>query len=402
MALIILADYWAKRRGGKVIGLVVDHGLRLGSDKEAECVKAILNKLGIEVHILCWSGDKPKSNIQALAREARYRLLTDWCKENRLFNLLLGHTKDDQAETIYSRLRRGSGVDGLSAMSAVTSVKYVRVLRPLLGIERVHIQDYLVKLGIDWINDPSNENEKFERVKIRKFLNHDKLFKKRLADTAAHMGRVRTLLENFTMQLILDCIAVDAIGYATIDLIRFKNYTEEEQLRAVARVLSVIGGKNYKPRLRSLSRLLAFMVDADFRGVITLHSCKVIIKCGVVLILRERSKSSLNIPLSETLYWDGRFTIEADIINIHNIAKGVVYVDYLTESEWGKVRSKVGKTNILSSIIYTLPALKLGNKVVAIPQLKFYDIPIKKYVRISFKPRQSLSMMNFNYVVNSS
>jgi tRNA(Ile)-lysidine synthase len=394
MALVDLANRWANRTNGKVVALIVDHGLRSESAKESEQVKSSLEKMGIESHILCWVGVKPLSNIQAKAREARSRLLTDWCKKNKFLHLLLGHTMDDQSETLYIRLKRGSGVDGLSAMSRVIKVNQVRILRPLLGLRRVDLQEYLIKSKIEWINDPSNENERFERVKVRSFLNEDELFKLRLANTASHMGRARAGLEAAAMQLIIESVRIDALGFAVIDLVKFANFGEEEQLRALVRVLSVIGGKEYKPRFESLTRLISVLQMEGSGKSMTLHYCRVINKGDIALVVKEKSKDDLRIPLSASLCWDGRFVIEANIEEISSRIKEEVYVDFLTEEEWGGIKKVVGKKNIPSHAIYTLPALKISKKVVAVPQIKFYDVDLEKYVRIWFRPRLSLSGIN--------
>ncbi|MBM4438672.1 MAG: tRNA lysidine(34) synthetase TilS, partial [Actinobacteria bacterium] len=116
LALTLLADEWARRTGRSIAALTVDHGLRPDSAAEASQVGAWLAAARIRHEVLRWEGQKPRSGIHAAAREARYRMLTSWCRENDVRDLLLAHHRDDQSETFLMRLARGSGPDGLAAM----------------------------------------------------------------------------------------------------------------------------------------------------------------------------------------------------------------------------------------------------------------------------------------------
>ncbi|MDP1966000.1 MAG: tRNA lysidine(34) synthetase TilS, partial [Reyranella sp.] len=116
LALALLAHDWARVRGGAIVALIVDHGLRSGSDGEAASTRDLLAGLGIEAGVLCWSGAKPQSGLQEAARTARYRLLSDECRRRGILHLLLAHHADDQEETVTMRAARGSGLDGLAGM----------------------------------------------------------------------------------------------------------------------------------------------------------------------------------------------------------------------------------------------------------------------------------------------
>src|SRR5205823_2951019 len=134
MALLLLADRWARQRGGEAWGLTVDHGLRPESAGEARIVAGWLAARGMAHEILVWSGDKPATGIQEAAREARYALLAGWCRAHGILHLLTAHHREDQAETYLIRRRAGSGVDGLAAMSAVRELPGCRIVRPLLSV----------------------------------------------------------------------------------------------------------------------------------------------------------------------------------------------------------------------------------------------------------------------------
>jgi len=142
MALLHLLSAWNKSAENwlDLTALTVDHGLRAESASEAAAVSAWARDLGIEHVTLTWGGKKPSSNIEAAAREARYRLVGEWCFENHVQTFLTAHHFDDQAETFLMRLARGSGVAGLSSLAEERSLGgafgSVRLLRPLLHISK--------------------------------------------------------------------------------------------------------------------------------------------------------------------------------------------------------------------------------------------------------------------------
>jgi tRNA(Ile)-lysidine synthase len=161
----------AKKKPAPIV-LTVDHGLRPDSAKDAKAVLQAAKKLGLEAHLLQWKGAKPKSDIEAAAREARYRLMGEWCAKHKIGALYLAHTLEDQAETFLLRLARGSGLDGLSAMQEVAPFPLpgygeLKLVRPLLSVTRAQLRAYLKKSGLEWRDDPMNEDPRFARVRIR-------------------------------------------------------------------------------------------------------------------------------------------------------------------------------------------------------------------------------------------
>jgi tRNA(Ile)-lysidine synthase len=133
MALAILSHTWATGEGGKIICLTVDHQLRQESDAEARQVKVWLQSQGIEHHTLLWKRTKPLTGgLQATARDARYHLLSQWCKTHRIKHLLTAHHAQDQLETFMMRLAKGSALKGLQGIQAEVPTDYGRLIRPLL------------------------------------------------------------------------------------------------------------------------------------------------------------------------------------------------------------------------------------------------------------------------------
>ncbi len=169
MALALLARDWAGARGRKLTALTVDHRLRPESADEAAAVAGWMMARGIPHHVLRWR-DRPRGNVQAEARRARYGLLENWCAAEGAGALLLAHHLEDQAETVLLRLGRGSGVYGLAGMSAETAPAWpgapVRA-RPLLGVPKARLAATLSAAGQSWIEDPSNRNPAFARTRVR-------------------------------------------------------------------------------------------------------------------------------------------------------------------------------------------------------------------------------------------
>ena len=170
MALVLLMNVWARTRGGKITALTIDHKLRPESGFEAETVQGWMQRYGIRHQILSWSGAKPKTAIQSQARNIRYQLIDEWCRDNRVLHVLLGHTADDQAETYVMRLFRKSRSAGLAGMSSIRELKHCRLLRPLLSTRRQVLRNFLTHRNQNWLDDPSNNDHRYSRTGARRLI----------------------------------------------------------------------------------------------------------------------------------------------------------------------------------------------------------------------------------------
>jgi tRNA(Ile)-lysidine synthase len=260
----------------------VDHGLRKASGDDARQVVRWAKKAGLKAHILAWRGKKPKSGIEALAREARYQLMGAWMLKHGVGTLFVGHTQDDQAETFLLRLARGSGLDGLSAMRAhapwpVADCDGLSVARPLLGFSRAELRDYLGTHGQDWLDDPMNEDLAFDRVKLRRArvaLEEAGLSAARIAQAASHLARARASLE-----LLTDVVMERAVRFGgrgvLLDPEALAAAPRELGLRALASVLMAVSGQAYRPRFEALERLFDALEKTGARTSATLHGCHI-------------------------------------------------------------------------------------------------------------------------------
>jgi tRNA(Ile)-lysidine synthase len=276
----LLAGFARARKFAPPLVLTVDHSLRPGSARDAKNVVAWAKQAGLEAVILSWRGAKPKTGVEAAAREARYRLMGERLAKRKIGTLFVGHTEDDQAETFLLRLARGSGLDGLSAMQArapwpTSGFPGLVVARPLLGFGRQRLRAYLTALDQPWLDDPMNEDLVFDRVKIRKaraVLAEAGLTAARIALAASHLARARE-----TLEIVTDAVLARAARRmdegVLLETPVLAAAPREVGLRALASVLMAVSGNAYRPRFESLERLYDRIVRGGFRGGATLHGC---------------------------------------------------------------------------------------------------------------------------------
>jgi len=316
LALVLLADRWVRTQGGGIVALTVDHGLRPESAAEAAQVGRWLTARGIRHESLVWSGPYPLGDLQAAARAARYRLLGDWCRRHGRLHLLTAHHRDDQAETLILRLGRGSGLNGLAAMAPIVEDGPVRLLRPLLTVPPARLTATLAAAGQDWIDDPSNRNPLFARVRVRdrKALLADAgLTPERLAQTSQHLGRARVALERAVERALVLAVALHPAGFARVDRGPLATAPDEIRLRALASVIATVGGAEFPPRFDRLERAAAALFGGALGAGRTLGGCRLLPWRGHVLVLREPAAMAPPMALPErggTVSWDRRFVID--------------------------------------------------------------------------------------------
>ncbi len=282
LALCWLLTAWAKQGGlAPPTVLSVDHGLGAGSDDIARKVVETAQQWQLTASVLPWTGPKPRRNLEAAARDARYQLLGDWCLSHGIKGLYVGHTLEDQAETLLLRLGRGSGVDGLCAMSGLSPFPLagyfeLALVRPLLVLARASLRRLLRELGVAWHEDPMNEDPRFSRVRIRQAwptLIAAGLAPERLVLATDHLRRARSALQSTAEAFVADhCRFED--GHAQLDRAALAALPEEIGLRALALVLMRVSGSSYRPRFRRLQALYNSVCSGELGGGRTLMGCR--------------------------------------------------------------------------------------------------------------------------------
>jgi len=406
IALTYFAHEWARANGGQITVLTVDHGLRSDSRSEAERVGGWIKALGITHQILNWQGVKPKSRIQAMARNARYRLMDDWCKDNGVLHLLVAHNQNDQAETYLMRKEHGSGPDGLAAMSQILELSHCRLLRPLLAENTQNLRHFLIIQNAKWVEDPSNQNPIFERVRMRLHIKDEKISCLDVATTAAQFGNSRLRNSRALSALIAFGVQLSPLGFAYVNLSVLTNASSDDIMRLFARVLMTVGGRSYAPSRTQLEFLVGKLLNHSASSV-TGGGCQVIHKRDGFLVARE--KRGLPLPVlvapKETIHWDHRFKMTfGEGLSLSN---GNVFVRALEDQDWAEVKLHIGKSQqkkIKAVIRHSLPALCDDTGVFAVPHFGFFrkDIAVDQgnscdiLAYLSFCPLNSMSDMGFS------
>ncbi len=308
LALAILADRWARRRGGAVCALAVDHRLRPQSAGEIRALQGWLSARAIRLEALIWEGEKPASGIQEKARAARYRLLAGWCRDQGCLNLLTAHHREDQAETHLIRARAHSAADGLAGMSAVRELDGCRLLRPLLGFPKARLLALLEAERQPFITDPSNRDPAFERARLRASGSPADI--ETLSSAIRALGRERIERERMRDALSARAVSLHPAGFAAVDrdlLLAAPRDIAERLLAAVART---IGGGAYPARRGRVARLYEGLAGDAFRGR-TLAGCRIVRWRGRILVMRElaAAEKPLRAAPGASLRWDRRFRV---------------------------------------------------------------------------------------------
>lgn len=356
MALLHLAV----AAGVAVSVATVDHGLRAESAAEAAGVARACAGLGVAHVVLRWQWDGV-GNLQDRARRGRLALLSAWARQAGLSSVALGHTQDDVAETFLMRLARGAGVDGLSAMAARREVGGVTFLRPLLAVSRGELRDWLRARGAAWVEDPSNANDRFARVRVRRSmtgLEAAGVSVASLAAVAAQLAEVREALDAQAAQAAAQVARIEA-GDVLFDAAGFALLPAETRRRLLLAAVMWIASAEYGPRGADMIRLR----DAVAAGkAATLAGVRVTHAKGAVRLTREaRAVAGLVAPAGAV--WDSRWRISG------GDHKGLTLRALGDEGlrccpDWRA--AKVPRASLLAA-----PALWCGDRLVAAPLAGF-------------------------------
>ena len=399
MALLALADRWAAAAGIRLAALTIDHGLRAGSAAEASRVADWCAARRIRHRTLEWRGEKPAAGIQQAAREARYGLMARWCRGHGFAHLMTGHHLGDQAETLLMRLERGSGVAGLAGMSAVALRDGVRIVRPLLAVPRERLAATLAAAGQDWIEDPSNRDRRFARVRIRAAA-------ARLAGggigagdagrVAAALGGLRAARERELAELAARAVAIFPEGYAEVDGEAFRRAPPAAARRLLSAALRTVGGAAHAPRSRRLERLALALEDGRAARRRTLGGCLVEPAKGGFRICREPRaiRAVRDLGGCAAFRWDRRFdvAVAADGAAAPRGAR----IAALGEAGWQAIAAAAGtppRRLPPASALFGLPALWAGGEVVEVPSIGWRRPASGRAPRVSarFRPPAPLA-----------
>ncbi|RAX40071.1 tRNA lysidine(34) synthetase TilS [Rhizobium tropici] len=309
IGLLIALDEQLKSHSRRDITLsaaTIDHGLRAAAADEAREVAALCALRGIPHFTRRWEGEKPATGLMAAAREARYELLADLAEEISGNLIVTAHTMDDQRETMVMRgKRRLAEVDGLGTgiADAMLFDRRIWIVRPFLACRRMDIRPWLKMRGISWLDDPSNADMRYERVRTRMELEADAS-----GSLSGDGGAGRAALSGKAAAWLDDHVTIHANALCVID--RSGLSTDKAVVAyALSYLAAVFGGRTYAPGRAQMQRVLEFVNGAD-PGRRTAGGVVFDLRRDGLYLMREsRNIAPLSLAPGKKGNWDGRFEI---------------------------------------------------------------------------------------------
>lgn len=370
-SLALLVCEWASARGLGVLALVVDHGLRASSAQEAAETVARLRSCGIQGRLLTLEGLQPGPAMAARARIARYEILTRACRDAGAIDLLLGHHAGDQAETVLMRTRAASGPDGLAGMAALVETRDLRLVRPLLSIAPDRLRAVVRASGIGWVEDPSNQDPRALRTRLRHELAlPGTSLAHSLLDSASAHGSDRIKRQRN-----------DALALATNSSLRPEGFALLPPALlpagAMAALIRTVGGAAYPPPPQAIEAVLRQPHAVTLAGTRLMPAGRL---GPGWLLLREAASIGPDHEAADGVVWDGRYRLEAGRAGITDLAGVMV-------SALGAGHAPMRRRSRLpAAVLSTLPVLRRGGRLLAVPHLFWWAEPEWMDVRFRFQP----------------
>ncbi len=275
LALSFLTKIYSIEKSIKAKYIMVDHKLRKNSTKETIFAKKLLQKLKCKLIIVTWKGKKPKNNIQSVAREKRYSLLINKAKKFKINNILLAHHKDDLFENFFIRILRGSGLNGIASFDKRSKEKNINLIRPLLNFSKQDLESLSKHVFKSFIQDPSNENEFFKRIKIRKLLKNlqsEGLDLKKFNLTIQNLKIANESIKSFTKKNLYYNSTINYKNKSILLNKEFFNQPKEIIFRSFTEVIKIVGKKYYPARGKKIVKIINIINEGNFHKT-TLGNC---------------------------------------------------------------------------------------------------------------------------------
>ena len=290
LALAALTKAYSYKKKINFKYVLVDHNIRKNSNLEAKQVKDLLKKSKISLKIIL-NKKKITKNIQGEARNLRYEILSNYCKKNRINTLLTAHNLEDQVETFFIRLSRGSGLKGLSAMKSLSKIKNkVNLYRPLLDVKK----KFLIKISKNvfgkYFKDPSNRNPKYLRTKIRslkKPLEKSGIEYEQIIKSIKNLALSKDTLDRHFKKIFKDIIKKTK-KEILIDFKKFRGLNNEVKIAVINKSINYLKKNYYNLRTKKVNNLIKNIKKSNFKKS-TLGGCIFIIKKGNLCLKVEKT-----------------------------------------------------------------------------------------------------------------
>ena len=264
IALVYIINKWIKSKQGKLSALIFDHRIRSNSEQESYKVRDILIDLNISARILKTKKNKPIKKDMAQARNNRFEGLITFCSKNNIHHLFLGHHFDDNLETYLIRKINGSNFEGLGSMEEITYFKKIQILRPFIKINKNSILSFNKKNKLVFINDPSNKDVNYTRVKVRNFLQNNK-YKKSIKYDFINLKKEMPYYRNMVWKCLMDTLA--EVKPKSIKINRNKLLIFDDLIieKIILLCLKFFSDQNYKSRSSKINLFISEMKKSRFK-----------------------------------------------------------------------------------------------------------------------------------------
>ena len=374
MCLTFLLNRFCKKYNIFFTAITIDHKLRKESTIEAISVANYLKYFDINHQILTWHHEKIVSNIQEVARKARYNMLFRYCKNNQINDLFVAHTYDDQAETILLRILRGSGIDGISGMNFCSVINNINIVRPLLIFKKEAIIQFLSQKNLIFFQDKSNQDMRFDRVRVRCLIsqiNKNFQFTKRLNLLASNVKRAKDFIYRELIKIFQKYCVIDNLGFISIKWANFFTLAEEIQFRLINHIIKHIRNDSFihPIRLQSIKNLVLSLKQPHDQKH-TLSNCKILLHRSIIYVYKEAAFIEMPKKLSiGNNIWDHRYKINIDSYDF--------MISRLTTILWSCIKPSNYIHNIPSDILFSTPIIYSCSK-------KTYILPLMNIINQPF------------------
>ena len=289
LALSFLAKIFSIKKLLNVKYFTVDHKLRKESTSEARYVQKLLKNYSINLNILTWNGVKPKKNIQSVARDKRYELIINRAKKYKIKNVLLGHHLDDLFENFFIRILRGSGLNGLISLDKEIQKNEINLIRPLINVDKKDLIYISKNIFGSYIKDPSNEDDKYKRVKVRNFLTQlssEGLDRNKFFLTIKNLKIANENIKFYIKKNLEENVTILKKKEYAILKESFFIQSNEVVFRSLVEIIQIIGKKYYPVRGKKIDKIIQLInLKSSFK--VTLGGCVIKKVNGTIMLSKE-------------------------------------------------------------------------------------------------------------------
>ena len=279
LALVALTKAYSNIKKTKFKYVLIDHNIRKNSAQEAKQVKNLLSRNKINLNIIL-NKKKITKNIQSLARNTRYKILSNYCRKNKINTLLTAHNLEDQVETFFIRLSRGSGLKGLSSMSYLSKIdNKINLYRPLLDTKKKILIKITKTVFGKYFKDPSNKDLKYLRTKVRnlkKPLEKSGIEYEQIIKSINNLASSKATLDDYLKKIFKDIIKKKR-KEILLNLKKFREYNKEIKIALINESIRRLKNNYYSPRSKKVENLIKNLENRNFKKS-TLGGCIFILK----------------------------------------------------------------------------------------------------------------------------